>query len=71
MDKVRHIGKPSEPFAQYGAYGRITRTSEDGNLRITPAARGIPACAHVAWGDDDGVFYTWEKLSDLIEVGRK
>lgn len=65
-DKVRHVGKPAEPFAAVGAHGHITRTREDGPLRITPAARGIPAMAHVDWGD----FCTWERLSDLIEVGK-
>jgi len=29
--------------------------------RITPSGKGIPAMAHVNWGDYD----TWEKLSDL------
>lgn len=71
-EKVRHRTKPSEPFAQPNAYGKITRTKEDGPLRITPAARGIPAQAYVQWGDEKaGFYFTWEKLSDLIEVGKR
>lgn len=66
-ERVRHRSKPAEPFAQPGAHGRITRTRDEGPLRITPARRGIPAMAHVQWGDEErGVFHTWEKLSDLI-----
>jgi hypothetical protein len=70
-DKVKHRSKPSEPFAQPGAHGRITRTREDGPLRITPASRGIPAQAYVHWGDEDGGYHTWEALSDLIVVGKR
>jgi hypothetical protein len=66
-DKVRHRGTPAEPFATPGMYGRIVRSREDGPLRVTPAARGIPAQAYVDWGD----FCTWEKLSDLMPAGGK
>lgn len=69
--KVKHRSKPSEPFGQPGAYGHVTRTREDGPLRITPAAKGIPAQAFVQWGDAENGFCTWEKLGDLIEVGKK
>ncbi|MBF4194624.1 hypothetical protein [Mycolicibacterium phlei] len=70
-EKVRHRTKPAEPFAQPNAFGRITRTREDGPLRITPAAKGVPAQAYVAWERGDEVFYTWERLSDLIPAGRR
>lgn len=70
-NKVRHVSKPAEPFAQQGAYGRITRTREDGPLRITPAARDIPAMAHVEWGEGPDAFTTWERLSDLVRLGKK
>ncbi|AEJ92227.1 hypothetical protein SEA_YEET_164 [Mycobacterium phage Yeet] len=62
-DKVRHRGKPAEPFAEVGAHGRITRTKEDGRLRITPKGHGLPAMAYVSW--KDGEFFTWERLADL------
>lgn len=71
IDKVRHRGKPAEPFAPVGAFGHITRTREDGPLRITPAANGIPAQAYVQWGAGDQAFYTWERLSDLMQVGKR
>lgn len=70
-EKVKHRHKPSEPFGQQGAHGRITKTREDGNLRITPAARGIPAQAYVQWGDGEDAYCTWERLSDLIEMGKR
>ena len=71
-ERVKHRGKPAEPFGQVGAHGRIVRTREDGPLRITPAYRQIPAQAYVQWGTEEtGVFHTWEKLSDLIELGRR
>lgn len=67
-DRVKHRGTPAEPFAQPGAYGRVTRTDpsdEKSRLRITPADRGIPAMAHVMWGEGEGEFPTWERLKDL------
>ena len=54
--RVRHNGKPSEPFAKEGAFGSA--------IRVTPAGSGIPAQAFVQW---DG-FETWEKLTDLSVV---
>lgn len=56
MTNVRHKGTPAEPFATPHSYGVVTR--------MTPSKKGIPAMAHVAWGDED-VYYTWERLSDL------
>lgn len=55
-DKVKHVTKPSEPFGEVGAVGHV--------VRVTPAARQIPAQAYIAWDD----FYTWEKLTDLVKV---
>lgn len=55
--RIRHRGKPAEPFAVVGSYGLV--------LRVTPAAKGIPAQALVDW---DG-FCTWERLSDLKGLG--
>lgn len=52
--KCKHRGKPAEPYAREGQHGHI--------IRITPAARGIPAQAFVQWED----FTTWEKLSELM-----
>lgn len=52
-DRVRHVVKPSEPFATTSARGTVSR--------VTPAAPGYPAQAYVDWGD----YATWEKLSDL------
>lgn len=72
-EKVRHRGTPAEPWGRPGAHGRIVRTREDGPLRVTPAARGIPAQAYVEWpmGEDES-FFTWERLADLIFAkGRK
>lgn len=63
-EKVRHRGQPAEPFATPGAFGRITRTYDEGPFRVTPAARGIPAQAYVDW---DG-YQTWENLNDLIFI---
>lgn len=72
QEKVRHVGKPAEPYAPVGAHGMITRTVPDGPLRITPAFRGIPAMAHVQWSDSGvGEYSTWERLSDLIQVGKR
>ncbi|WPH57823.1 hypothetical protein [Mycobacterium phage WXIN] len=70
-DRVKHRGTPAEPFAQAGLHGRITKTREDGALRITPASRGIPAQAYVAWGDGADAFFTWERLADLQFVGKR
>lgn len=71
-EKVRHISRPSEPWGKPSDYGRITRTYEEGPLRITPAARNIPAQAHVLWNaDEDNPYYTWERLIDLRSVGKK
>lgn len=73
-EKVRHRSTPAEPFGRPGAHGRITRTREDGPLRVTPAHRGIPAMAHIAWegGEPIGEYHTWERLTDLIFAkGRK
>lgn len=71
-EKVRHVSKPSEPWGKPSDYGRITRTSDDGRLRITPAQRSIPAMAHVLWNaDEDNAYYTWERLVDLKAVGKK
>lgn len=70
-DRVKHRGKPAEPFAQAGAQGRITRTAEDGRLRITPAYRGSPAMAHCEWEHEvHGTFHTWERLQDLQVLGK-
>lgn len=71
QEKVKHRSRPSEPFGQVGAHGKITRTGPDGPLRVTPAYRGIPAQAHVEWLYGDSVFHTWEALSDLIQIGGK
>lgn len=71
--KVKHRNKPAEPFATVGAHGVVTRTFEDGPLRITPAHRQIPAMAHVQWdspNDATGPYFTWERLADLIELGK-
>ena len=51
--RIRHRGKPAEPFARLGDYGVI--------VRVTPAAPGIPAQAYVDWGE----YATWERLNDL------
>lgn len=70
-DRVRHVSKPAEPYAPVGAYGRITRTRDEGPLRITPARRDIPAMAHVQWGEGTDSFCTWERLADLVRLGKK
>lgn len=70
-DKIRHKGTPAEPFATPGAYGRITRTRDDGPLRITPAYRSIPAMAHCEWGEGADAYNTWERLADIQFVGKK
>lgn len=68
-DRVRHRTRPSEPWGVQGAHGKICADPRSGNLRITPAGRGgIPAMAYVSWGDDE--YCTWERLSDLIELGQ-
>lgn len=69
-DKVRHRFTPAEPFATPGAQGRITRTRDDGPLRVTPAYRGAPAMAYVQWTADEP-YYTWERLADLVPAGGK
>lgn len=66
-DKVRHKSTPSEPWATEHAYGTITSTPE-GHLRVTPAARGIPAMAFVKWGEEGNEFYTWERFNDLTVI---
>lgn len=65
--KIQHRSKPSEPFGREGQHGLV--------LRITPAYRTIPAQAYCKWemvvGKDfplPRVYYTWEKLTDLIQV---
>lgn len=70
--KVKHRSKPAEPWGEVGAYGQITETL-DGKPRITPAYRQIPAAAHVAWGEGDQVWHTWERLADLqiIKASKK
>lgn len=65
--RVRHRSKPAEPFAQFNATGVICRTNTD-TLRITPQWKNIPAQAFVSWNDGD--YFTWERLADLIEVGK-
>ena len=70
-DRVKHRGKPAEPFAQAGAQGRITRTAEDGRLRITPGRRGLPGMAFVEWEHEvHGTFHTWERVADLQFLGK-
>lgn len=69
MDKVKHVTKPSEPFATANAVGRICKDPHSDRPRIAPAARGLPAMAFIAWNDGD--FTTWEKLSDLIPMAEK
>lgn len=57
--KVRHRGKPGEPFAQFGQHGVVSR--------VTPASKNIPAMAYVLWADEKhGEYATWERQSDLI-----
>jgi hypothetical protein len=55
--RVKHRGKPAEPWAQEGQFGHV--------VRVTPGYRGVPAQAFVQW---DG-FTTWEKLADLAKMG--
>jgi hypothetical protein len=64
--RVRHRSKPSEPWAQPGAVGVITRDPSTGSLRITPKWKNTPAQAFVSWNEGD--YFTWEKLADLIEI---
>lgn len=67
-ERVRHRGTPAEPYATPNMVGTICRS--DSGLRIAPAARGIPACAYVQWGDENP-FYTWERLADLQPLGKR
>lgn len=53
-DKVRHRGRPAEPFAPEGAYGIVNR--------VTPPGRNIPGQVSVSW---EGGFSTWERQRDL------
>ena len=70
-DRIKHRGKPAEPWGQVGQHGVITRTKTDGPLRIAPGRNGIPAMAHCMWGDDKtGYFTTWERLSDLVFLAK-
>lgn len=64
--RVRHRSRPSEPFAQSGAVGVVCRDPSTGSLRITPKWKTIPAQAYVCWNDGD--YFTWERLVDLIEI---
>lgn len=71
-DRIRHKGKPSEPFGTVGQHGVVTRTKTDGPLRIAPGRNGIPAMAHCEWTTANGdTFTSWEKLSDLVFLGGK
>jgi hypothetical protein len=69
-ERVKHRTKPSEPFGQPGQHGVINRTKTDGPLRIAPAGPGIPAQAHVTWGEGADAFTTWERLTDLVPLGK-
>ena len=51
--RVKHKGKPSEPFSKEGEQGYV--------YRMAPGFRNIPAMAYVQW---DG-YATWERLKDL------
>lgn len=51
-EKVRHRRMPADPHARANEHGRITRTPE-GNLRVTPQDRQIPAQAYVSWADGE------------------
>jgi hypothetical protein len=66
--RVKHRTKPSEPFAQPNAIGLVCRDPNTGSLRITPKWRTIPAQAYVSWNDGD--YFTWERLNDLVEIGK-
>ena len=66
--RVRHRGRPSEPFAQPNAVGVVCRDPVTFALRVTPKLKTIPAQAFVSW--NDGEYFTWERLVDLIEVGK-
>lgn len=55
--RVRHCGKPAEPWAAEGQYGKV--------MRVTPGKGYIPGQAFVQW---DG-FTTWERLTDLARLG--
>lgn len=66
--RVKHLGTPAEPFAQPGMFGviePINPSDEKSRPHITPATRGIPAQAYVAWGEGNDTFHTWERLSTL------
>lgn len=70
-DRVRHRGKPAEPFGTVGQHGVITRTKTDGPLRIAPGRNGIPAMAHCEWTTANGDTYTsWERLADLVFLAK-
>lgn len=69
MERVKHKGTPAEPYATPGMYGVVTRTDND-RPRITPAYRGSPALAHIAWGEGSDTFHTWERIADLIPLGK-
>lgn len=66
--RVRHRSRPAEPFAQSNAVGVVCRDPSTGSLRITPKWKTIPAQAFVSWNDGD--YFTWERLSDLMELGK-
>ncbi len=66
--RVKHRTKPSEPFAQPNAIGVVCSDPVTGSLRITPQWRNIPAQAYVSW--DSGDYFTWERLADLVEMGK-
>lgn len=57
-DKVKHTGRPAEPWGRPGQRGVV--------LRVTPGYRTIPAQAFVQWDDGDDGFTTWEKQADLV-----
>jgi len=67
--RVRHRSKPAEPYAQSNALGVVCRDPSTGSLRITPNVKTTPAQAYVAW--NDGEYFTWERLVDLIELKAK
>jgi hypothetical protein len=54
--RVRHKSKPQEPFSKEGEFGTV--------IRVTPAARMIPAQCYVDWE----TCQTWERQSDLVPV---
>lgn len=66
--RVRHRSRPAEPFAQSNHVGVVCRNPDTGSLRITPKWKTTPAQAFVSWNDGD--YFTWERLSDLMELGK-